>query len=224
MAGHTVAQIPDSLFGMFPLNAISVVTVVARIAGVAAGMASSALAACPAVVEREAVGTIEGSRAPGRRRVATGAVGAEEPCMEGGFGMAGGTSCGGPLELASGMAGGACEVGVRTCELESAQIMIEGRIRPDGRLVASSTVCPECPVMRVILEVASGTIRGRWADMTRGMAVAAGDTDMGLSQSEAGHGVIKLDTCPDRSVMALGAIVPQPPLVGVILSMAADAA
>jgi hypothetical protein len=56
------------------------------------------------------------------------------------------------------------------------------------------------------------------------MAVAAGDTDMGLSQSEAGHGVIKLDTCPGRSVMAVGAIVPQPPLVGVILSMAADAA
>ena len=60
--------------------------------------------------------------------MATGTVGAEEPCMKGGFGMASGTSHWRPLELAPGMTGSACQAGMGTCELESAQIVIETRV------------------------------------------------------------------------------------------------
>ena len=58
--------------------------------------------------------------------------------------------------------------------------------------------------------------------MARGMAITAGDSIMGQGQGEAGHGVVKSDAHPVRGVVACGAIVAQPSLVGVILSMAAD--
>lgn len=76
MAAHAVGEIADALLLVLlgDLTLAVLMAVVTGIGGVAVGMAGGAGPARPAVVQGEAVGTIERGRAPGAGRMAQAAI------------------------------------------------------------------------------------------------------------------------------------------------------
>lgn len=165
MTAHAVGKIPDALFLMFLRNFALIVLVagVAGVGGIAIGMAGRARPACPTMVHREGMRTIERGRPPGAGRMAQAAIEPEQPGMERRFAMALEASRRRPhvapplvtLETGS--------VAVGAVQREARKLVVEGHFRPAVGGMAGAAVVAELTTVPVIFLVTGNTL-GRRVD------------------------------------------------------------
>jgi hypothetical protein len=165
MALYAILEIKDA-FCLVPGCDAGWIVCVATITGVGRQIirvaCQAGTGASGTVIEREGVGLVELRRRPGSSGVTGSAVGAQQPLVKVGVGVAGNAIGGCAFEDVVDVALAALELEMSAGEREGGFAMVKGGIGPIVRGVACATILAELPLVSVIFLVAREAI-GRGA-------------------------------------------------------------
>jgi hypothetical protein len=151
------------------------------------------------------------------------AVDAEKSLVVNWLDVARNALCRRSLEDVIHMALRAFKLQVSASQREGSFCMIESRLGPVNWRVAGTAVCPKLTLVSISLGMAGITILRRALEDVIDMTVLAGDVNMLTHQRESRQGMVKLCRGPALWRMAFTAVLPELPIMGVILFMAGEA-
>lgn len=179
-------------------------------------VAQAAISPRSLMAHGEGMRQVELRRQPGARGMAKRTVRAEEPRMIGRITMASGTLRGYGLENCTLMALHTGYGPVRSGQREIRASVVEGRIPPFRRLVASAAEGTVLPFMGILLNMALRTFGRRAGEPPTYMAALTTGLHMSPFQRIGGEVVVQRDLLPPLLVVAARAVEAQLPGVRVI--------